>query len=137
MADFSSIGGNHEVLEADLGRLAEEVRMARERPEFKDQGDKEIIKQSLERMMPNLSAQNRTSGGQPGDDSSGILPPYAKDVSPETKLEIEYLLDLALHKGLDEANKAAAKSSPFVLDAFHDTLVLKFYSEMVRRGILK
>ena len=136
MTDFSSVEGSHEILEADLGRLAEEVRLGRDRPEFKDRGDKEIIKQSLERMMPNLSAQNRT-GGQPGDDSPGILPPYAKDISPETKLEIEYLLDLALHKGLDEANKAAAKSSPFVLDAFHDTLVLKFYSEMVRRGILK
>ena len=39
--------------------------------------------------------------------------------------------------GLDKANAEAMKSSPFVMDAFHDTLAAKLYPELQRRGILK
>ncbi len=61
-----------------------------------------------------------------------------KDASPETKLEVEYLVDMAFHKGIMEAAKQArASKNPFVEDAFHDALSGKLYDEMERRGMLR
>ncbi len=68
---------------------------------------------------------------------SSPLPQYAQDAPAETKLEIEYLIDLAIHQGLTKANAQARTSSPFVVDAFHDALVGKLYPEFERRGLIK
>ena len=59
-----------------------------------------------------------------------------KQMSAEAKLEIEYLVDMALHHGIDKAVEKAKASGPFVLDAFHDALTGKLYDEMRRRGML-
>ena len=74
---------------------------------------------------------------QPGEPSSGPLPQYAESAPAETKLEVEYLLDVAFHQGIVKATSEAMKSNPFVLDAFHDALVGKLYPELQKRGILK
>jgi len=74
---------------------------------------------------------------QPSEPSSGLLPQYAQSAPAETRLEVEYLLDVAFHHGIAKANTEAMKSSPFVIDAFHDALVGKLYPELQKRGILK
>ncbi|MEK7076799.1 MAG: hypothetical protein AAB967_01055 [Patescibacteria group bacterium] len=125
--DFS-----HETLDADIKRLAAEVSRQRESPESRNAGEREILKQSLRALTPTPAPQQPlpTAPQSP-------LPQGLQAAPPEAKLEIEYLLDMALHKGLDSANAEAAKSSPFVLDAFHDLLIEKLYPELQKRGVIK
>jgi len=120
--------------------LAEEVQKRREMPESKNLSEKEILKQSIEAVPPAAAAVPPAAAAAPpapAPEPSGPLPQYAKSASPEVKLEIEYLLDLAFHKGIANSEAEARKSSPFVLDAFHDALAGKLYPELQRRGILK
>ena len=65
------------------------------------------------------------------------LPDYAQKRRPEVKLEIEYLLDLALQHGIGKAISESEKSPYFVQDAFHDSLAGKLYPELQKRGIVK
>ena len=117
----------HEVLEADIARLATEIQKHREKPEMKGLSEKEILTRSLQAF----------EATPPSPPSSGPLPEYARASSAGTKLEIEYLLDMAFHKGITQAAKEARKSNPFVFDAFHDALVGRLYPELKKRGILK
>jgi hypothetical protein len=132
MPDQAPPSFEHAALEADMKRLAAEVQRHRERPELKGASDREILKQAIQSLPPTT---------QPKDDaaapSAGPLPNYAKNAPAEAKLEIEYLLDLAFHHGIARANSKARKSSPFILDAFHDALVGKLYPELQKRGLLK
>jgi len=103
----------------------------KEHPETKTLGDQEILKRSIQSVT-------QTAPPPPlGDASGSPLPAYVQGASSETKLEIEYLLDLALREGIFKANQEAKKSNAFVLDAFHDALVGKLYPEFQKRGILE
>lgn len=121
-----------EALEADMKRLAEEIQRRRENPEMRAAGGQEVIKKTIQSIVPPHPQQDDAKQAQ-----SGPLPNYASGAPAESRLEVEYLVDLAFHKGLDKANAEAMKSSPFVMDAFHDSLAAKLYPELQRRGILK
>ena len=122
----------HAALESDMRHLAEEVARHRESAEFRGASGEELLKQAIRSVAPApISDANAPSPAQ------SPLPAYAQDASPETKLEIEYLIDLALHSGIAKANAAAKGSNPFVLDAFHDALAGKLYPEFKRRGIVQ
>lgn len=132
MAEQSSPSFEHTALEADIKRLAAEVQAHREKFEAQRLSDQEILRKSVQSfgdVQPASAVQ-----AQPSDSP---LPDYAKDAPAEAKLEIEYLLDLAFHHGIDKANNEAKKSSPFIMDAFHDALVTKLYPELQKRGIVK
>ncbi|OGY96524.1 MAG: hypothetical protein A2122_01275 [Candidatus Liptonbacteria bacterium GWB1_49_6] len=139
MPDEMSVAGHaeseHHILEEDIQRLASEIRSGRERPESRNMSERELIKQSLGRLVPNIPASQPSDS--PKASSTGPLPAYAKGASADTKLEIEHLLDIAFHKGIEHANAEAKKSTPFVVDAFHDALVGKIYPELEKRGLLK
>lgn len=123
----------HKELEADLIRLAAEVGRSREMPEMKSLPDRDIVKHAL----ANMTGTRPISLSVP-DKSSRPLPAYMSDASPETKLEVEYLVDMAFHKGImDAAKEAHASKNPFIEDAFHDALAGKLYDEMERRGMMK
>lgn len=123
----------HTALEADMKQLAQEIQKHRESPELKGVGEKELLKQAIKTLPPQVG----TPPPPPPPASSGPLPQYASDLPPEIKLEIEYLLDEAFHKGIAAAEAEARKSSAFILDAFHDALAGKLYPELQKRGILK
>jgi len=133
MAEQSSPSFEHQVLEADIKRLATEVQAHRERAETSRLSGQELIKKSLQSMASVSSSAQPVSQSAP----ASPLPDYAADASPETKLEIEYLLDMALHHGIEKANSEAKNSAPFIVDAFHDALVTKLYPELQKRGIVK
>ena len=120
-----------EALEADMRRLAEEIQKHRENPESRALSGQEVVKKSIQSIITPPSPPT------PQQAQGGALPAYAAGAPAETKLEIEYLVDIAFQHGLDKANAEAMKSSPFVMDAFHDTLAAKLYPELQRRGILK
>lgn len=131
----------HEILEADIQRLAQEIKTRKEhRLGAESLSDKEIVKEALKSLAgihPTQPPQSNQSKQEETTSSSTFLPDYLENAPPEVKLEVEYLLDLAFHQGLAKANAEAKKSSPFVLDAFHDALAGKLYSELQKRGIVK
>jgi len=133
MPDQAPSSFEHAALDADIKRLAAEVQRHRERPELKGASDQELLKQAIRSLPP--VAPTGTSGVTAPN--SNPLPNYAQSASAEMKLEVEYLLDVALHHGIAKANEEARKSNPFVLDAFHDTLVGKLYPELQKRGVVK
>ncbi|MEK7193658.1 MAG: hypothetical protein AAB652_02610 [Patescibacteria group bacterium] len=133
MPDQFSPEFKHETLEADLHRLANEVKEYRKESGNENVTDRELLKQSIQRLYPTLPQKQNS----PPDDAQSPLPEYAANASSETKLEIEYLLDMAFHQGIEKANASAKGSNPFVLDAFHDALAGKLYPELERRGLLK
>ena len=52
--------------------------------------------------------------------------------------QIGSLVSLVLEKGLNEAiSVARALDNPAVLDEFHDTLVDRYYEELIKRKLLK
>lgn len=93
-------------------------------------GGEEILKKSLRELNP--EGEKRENGG-----SVSLIPDYAASASPETKQEIEHLLDVASRDGIAHADTLARKSSAFVLDAFHDAVVGRLYPELKRRGKIK
>ena len=130
------------VLEEDITRLAAEIRNQRARPELKNANEKELLKEAI-RAFPQSEKKPQGVPAAPPAPAVGVaaaqspLPAYAQDAPAEVKLEIEYLLDVALHQGLSKALAETQKSPYFVQDAFHDALAGRLYPELQRRGIVK
>jgi hypothetical protein len=125
-------------LEADMQKLAAEIRSQRERPEMKNAAEKELLKEAI-RVFPDLSkeAPATSTTAANATTSSGVLPAYAANAPAEVKLEIEYLLDVALRSGLSKAIAESKKSPYFVQDAFHDALAGRLYPELQKRELIK
>ncbi len=128
----------HEILEADIKALAAEVSRHREAPEAKSLSEKDLLKKAIQALpsslaLPQVAAPLPQKGAPK---KTGLLPSYLSDVSPEIRLEVEYLLDIAYHGGISKAVSEAKKSPDFIQDAFHDVLVSKLYPELKKRGIL-
>lgn len=124
----------HETIEADIQKLAEEIRRIKITAEKNRLSETEIIKKSLSALTPITPPPPSQT---PAQSSSSPLPYYVQSVSPEIQLEIEYLLDMAFHEGIIKALKKAQESkNPLILDAFHDALAGRLYPELKNRGIL-
>lgn len=74
------------------------------------------------------------------------LPPISEEAQEEAKRvkdlpqerQIQALVDLSFQKGLRHSiDTARALKNPYILDAFHDTLVDHLYKELVEKGKLK
>jgi hypothetical protein len=129
MAELSE-AFKQEHLAAELATLEAEIKKHESGPEAAAVSGREAIKKSLQVFVPTAPA-----AAAPSD--SGLLPAYVRDASPGAKLEIEHLIDQAMHEGIAKATKtAAAAHNPFILDAFHDALSGKLYDEFKRRGIV-
>ena len=122
-----------QVIEADMRHLAAEIQQKRERPEFKNAGEQALVKESI-RAFPPLPQNSAAAAPVP---PRSPLPAYADAASPEVKLEIEYLIDLALKQGIGKAIGESKKSPYFVQDAFHDALAGRLYPELQKRGVVK
>lgn len=124
--------------------LAAEVKRSRESVESGNASERELVKEAI-RAFPRLNAAERPPAPavpvppapQPLAAAQSPLPDYAQNAPAEVKLEIEYLLDLALQHGIGKALAESEKSPYFVQDAFHDALAGKLYPELQKRGIIK
>jgi len=128
-------------LETDMRDLALEIKKSRENPEYRNAAERDLVKEAI-RAFPSSNAAPvvapaAQTATQPKDNPSSPLPAYAQNAAPEVKLEIEYLIDLALREGISKAMGEAAKSPYFVQDAFHDALAGRLYPELQKRGIVK
>jgi len=129
---------NHKALEADIERLRLEVEEVRSHSEARELSDKEVLRTAIDRMASEGGERYRpqTSPAIPQDDN-GFLPGYAVQAPADIKLEVESLIDEAFHEGVAKAVGKARRSSPFVLDAFHDALSGKLHEELKNRGLFK
>lgn len=143
-------------LESDIEALALQIKNTKERNAAESASERELLKEAI-RAFPSherpASIESNEQSGAPSAPASSAspapsaalasggsgdpLPDYAKNAPPEVKLEIEYLLDIALQQGIGKALAASQKSPYFVQDAFHDALAGKLYPELQRRGIVK
>lgn len=132
----NEFGREHSALEQEIQELSREIR---------DKGNveqaREIIKSRVaEKMygsMPPTSQGVAAQPQKPKPKSSGPLPNYAQDLPAEVKLNVEGLLDLAWHKGINAAVKKVKKSDALTMDLFHDAITEKLYNEFKVRGLLK
>jgi len=122
--------------------LAAEIHRAQEAKDAKNVEGLDAVKEAI-RAFPQLDRDASDDNGVPTPVtdarafSNSPLPAYAQNASPEIRLEIEYLLDIALHKGISSALSESAKSPYFVQDAFHDALAGRLYPELQKRGLVK
>ncbi|MCX7589594.1 MAG: hypothetical protein N2Z85_01485, partial [Patescibacteria group bacterium] len=80
-------------LESDMKKLVEEINRLKIKAETNHVNETELIKKSLSALTPIPKTHQNQSSNSP-------LPSYAQSFSPELKLEIEYLLDIAFNKGI-------------------------------------
>ncbi len=121
--------------------LAAEIHRTQEMKDRKNVEGLEVVKEAIS-AFPQLNGDTSDDNGVPvtpatPGEANSPLPAYAQNAAPEIKLEIEYLLDLALKKGIGPALAESAKSPYFVQDAFHDALAGRLYPELQKRGVLK
>jgi|SRR6185437_9413403 len=131
-----------QTLESDMKTLAAEINRSQELKDVKNAEGIDAVKEAI-KAFPRFEASTAAANGAVSapaavhDDTSSPLPAYAQSAAPEVKLEIEYLLDVALHKGIGTALAESEKSPYFVQDAFHDALAGRIYPELQKRGLLK
>ncbi len=117
---------------SDVEKITEAAKIHAETPEGKEMKGEELAKEAIQTAGGTAPAVASQSG-----QSLNVLTDYASVAPEEVKQKIEKLLETAANKGLNEATAEARKSSPFVLDAFHDALAAKLYPYLKEKGILK
>lgn len=140
MPDEVSANFEHAV-EMDIRRLAEEVERHKEIRGVESPGDRELVKRAIQSALHEDDAASSAAPTPPPSANATViqnpLPDYAASAPAETKLEIEYLLELAFKKGIFHASREARHSSAFVRDAFHDALAGKLYPILKERGTIQ
>ena len=128
-------------IEAEIAELASQIEAKRKILES-ERGmveEREIVRQAVGEKMsqniPTFSISGQTKTGS--QTSTDIRKSYLDSVPPEVEAEVNGLLAIVFEKGVEGAIKIASKSSPLVMDAFHDALTDKLYNDLKDKGILK
>jgi hypothetical protein len=116
----------------DVEKIAEAAKLHAETQEGKEMRGEELIKKAIQTATKTVPAPP----SEPGQ-SLNVLTDYAAAAPEEVKQKIEKLLEMAANKGLISATEEAKKSSPFILDSFHDALAAKLYPYLKEKGRLK
>jgi len=136
MSDVIHQNFEHKALEADIERLGKEISEKKKLLEHKNLSDRELVKQTLHSVVKQAAVEPQTVASQSSPAQSNVLPNYLQNSSMDVRVEVEKLIDLTLHQGVEKAIKAAVKSDSFILDAFHDALTDKMYEELKKRKLI-
>ncbi len=120
-------------LEQDMIRLSNEVKLRAEKAPSMEISRREIVRSVI---GSQIQAQSSRPAAEAQSEPSTMLPQYLQEESPEVRLKIEELVDVAFHKGIDASIAEAKKYGPFIIDALHDTLTTKLYEELKSRNLL-
>lgn len=115
----------------EMEAITTEVQRHLEQPETNNLSGQEIVKRSIQNYTGTQGVPT-----PPPTPNDSALPNYMTSAAPADKREVEHLIAMVFKDGIMAANDEAAKSSPFVLDAFHDALAGKLYDELKQRGIV-
>jgi len=125
----------HQALERDIAKLAGELKEHQpEETKINRAAVKQVLHGHFHAPDPNSAP---APASEPPQKTSPVLPNYLGNAPADIRFQIEKLIDFAWHKGIFAAIKAARKSNPLVIDAFHDALIDKVYDELKKQGHLK
>jgi hypothetical protein len=140
MSDQTSSEIHPREVESEIKKISAEILRQRERPEGRGLTGPEIVRQAVRSytgVQPAAKPKEPATAAPTAQTVVNPLPDYAESAPPEVKREIERFLEMAFRDGILKASSEAAKSTPFVLDAFHDALAGKLYEELKKRGIVE
>ena len=133
-----NINFEHAPFEKDLRGFSKEIKeyqAAQKIEKLKEEDTKKFLRTKLaEKANIPVSAQKTTTIVIQESDA---LPDYLMGESEQIKEKVEGLIRIAFSDGVEKAAKRAAKSGPFILDAFHDAMTSKLYDELKKRGLVK
>lgn len=136
MSDIINQNFEHTAFEADIKRLSNEIAEKKKLLEYKNLSSKELVRQTIQPIIQQAVIQSQAVVQQTSNIEKDIFPEYFKNSSDDAKIQVEKLIDLTLHHGIEKAVKVAVKSNAFILDAFHDALMEKFHEELKKRKII-
>lgn len=122
--------------EADLERLAREVKEVQKQPAYEQATPQEVIKESLKAFGAGSAPATDDDTAKPQEDEA-LLPEYMKTEERVVTEELAALVQLSINDGFEAGIKEARKHGGFMVDAVHDALVERVYPELKRMGILE
>ena len=133
-------------LEQEIQNLEQTLKVKKEALGSLPPEEKEaIVKNYTQERMETLAPEIKVGLSRPAPEKSPTspspstpsLPSYLINKDEETKKMIGDLINLSEQKGLKTAlNELSKMNQPFLTDAFHDTLSLKFLLEIKKRGVI-
>jgi len=126
----------HGPFEKDLQKFSKEIREHQEKNKIENIQEAHV-KDVLKSRFGQPATPVQSGSKAKVLDEAKTLPDYLVKEPEQIKAKVEQLLGLAFSEGLEKSAKEAAKSGPFILDAFHDALTAKLYGELKSRGLLK
>lgn len=134
-----------ESLNKSFEKLGVHIQEVRAHPESAEKTEREIVKQSLDRVVketvsavpPKDISPNSAPVTNASTTSVHVIPEYAEGESEVIKEEIEHLVESAIANGIEGAIKESLRHPAFIQDAFHDALIDKLMPEMEKRGMIK
>lgn len=133
-----SLGRETAPFEKDIQDLSKEAREHQEKnriEKLQESHVKELLRSRIGQSQASQPQKSQTDRKVLQESDS--LPDYLMSESDDVKNRVEGLINLAFLKGIEVSAKEAARSGPFILDAFHDALTSKLYEELKNRGLLK
>jgi len=104
------------------------------RPEFTEkelslEAEKQILREIV---SEHIQKAQSASGQEPSDQSVDQIKTQPKE------RQVEFLVNLAIEKGIPEAIKTVKKlDNPYLVDELHDVLVDELYNQLIETGKLE
>ncbi len=122
-------------IEVDIHRVGQEVLKHTGGVAVPEATERAIVRQSLHPMVQQPAVTAAAQVGRSAADDA-MLPSYMKDMPVDIKDRVERLVEDAFKHGVEHAAIEAQRAGPFVVDALHDALSDRFYSELKKRGLV-
>jgi hypothetical protein len=105
-------------------------------PEFKD---KEIGPEKEKEILKEVVSEHIREAQTVSVSSQQAITQNVNQIKNQPKeRQIQFLIDLALEKGIfDAVNMAKSLESPYLIDELHDALTDSLYRQLVKEGKLK
>lgn len=125
--------------------LAQEVIKQQQKANAQEQAPQShkeaVISVLREKMIPYQIPQSQSAQPQAKQNIAQLqldpnLPEYSATAPEASKQEVKDLIDFTLQKGLAAGIEKAAKSDPFVIDMYHDSLAEHVIAQMKQKGLL-
>jgi hypothetical protein len=93
--------------------------------------EKERVKEALRKI-----AEQEEISESPAEETKSEIPNYFSEeaIEPNIQKKVEFLISIAIEKGIPAALKLAKKQDVFIQDALHDALTDKLLPELKARG---
>ncbi len=138
------IWNNSPVLEAEIVELTRQIEEKRRQLETESGiiSDRELVAETIAESFTSTAVGPSTTAEQIGVDLAPVVTPTSTDtyldgLDGASVVTLNSLIAMVPDQGVGKAIATAATHGPFILDAFHDVLVDKLYSELQVRGVVK